>query len=252
MLKPLISSMKWLFNVGLRQMGPPNHQSRKDQRRCLVFFFYLRKTIDQQINQYCSEYYDHKHPKHYLWREHSRYIYDNVQPGERVLDIGCGASEYPQWLSEKVQNVTCVDNRLIRVEQARKNNQKSNVFYEQMDVTTDLPCGRFDVAVCSHVLEHLDDPVLFLQKLAEKVPRIVVKVPLDDSDWMKLVKKDLGIFWMDDTDHRREYSMDLLRGHLEGAGWHIDEMIRGYDLRAIATSKLIQSDSTSVVSRERV
>jgi hypothetical protein len=187
--------MKWLFNVGLRQMGPPSQHSRKDQRRCLVFF---------------------------------------------------------QWLSEKVQSVTCVDNRLIRVEQARKNNQKNNIFYEQMDVTTDLPGGRFDVAVCSHVLEHLDDPVVFLQKLAEKVPRIVVKVPLDDSDWMKLVKKDLEIFWMDDTDHRREYNMEMLREHLEAGGWRIDEMIRGYDLRALAASKILQAQPASMASAERV
>lgn len=243
----MLSGLKFLFNNGLRLIDQPQHYNQKEQRRGLIFFFSLRKKIDQLINRYCLEYYKGQHPKHYFWREHSRYIYDNVQPGERVLDIGCGASEYPQWLSEKVQSVTCIDNRMIRVEQARKNNRKENVFYEQMDVTTDLPEGRFDVAVCSHVLEHLDDPVSFLQKLSEKVPRIIIKVPLDDSDWMKLVKKDIGIFWMDDTDHRREYSPAMLLEHLEAGGWQIDEMIRGYDLRAKAVSKTL-SQPTKVTA----
>jgi SAM-dependent methyltransferase len=237
MLKLLQSTLKRIFKDSLRWMSQLSRNNREKEHRCLVFLFNIRKMVDQEINRYCATYYENKHPKHFLWREHSRYLYESVHQGERVLDIGCGASEYPQWISEKAQSVTCVDIRSIRVELARKNNRKENVFYERMDVTNELPAGRFDVAICSHVLEHLDDPVLFLQKLSEKVPRIIVKVPLDDSDWMKLVKKDLGMFWMDDTDHRREYSESMLREHLEKGGWHTLEMIRGYDLRATAISQ---------------
>lgn len=239
MIKLIGNFLRQSLSLALTRLEKASGSDKGRQRKVLILLFQLRKRIDREINRYCDRYYDSRHPKHFLWREHNRYIFDAVRPGERVLDIGCGASQYPQWLAEKAASVTCVDIRPDRVELARSRNTQPNVSYALMDVTRDLPSGQFDVAVCSHVLEHLDDPAFFLRKLGEKVPRVIIKVPLDDSDWMKLVKKDLDLFWMDDTDHRREYSESLLREQLEAGGWQADEVIRGYDLRAQAHSLLI-------------
>jgi len=205
-------------------------------RASLQFWFGVQQFANAQINTICSAYYDQKHPKHYLWLGHNQYLYDGVRPGERVLDVGCGASYYPQWIAEKAAEVVGVDIRPERIDLARRNNQCDNVRFELMDVTREVPAGSFDVVICSHVLEHLDDPVAVLQGLARKVPRLLVKVPLVDSDWMKLVKQDIGMFSMDDADHQREYTEDLLREQLETSGWRVVEMIRGYDLRATALS----------------
>ena len=65
-----------------------------------------------------------------------------------------------------------------------------------------------------------------LSALAAKVSRLIVKVPLEDSNWPKLVKRDIGEFWMDDADHRREYNMAMLEEQLTAAGWRIDQMVR--------------------------
>lgn len=214
-------------------------------RECLEFWFEVQQFVNHQINLMCHAYYDHKHPKHYLWIGHNQYLYENVEVGERVLDIGCGASYYQQRIAEKATEVVGVDIRPDRIEMARRNNQKPNVRFELMDVTRDLPSGQFDVAICSHVIEHLDDPILMLNSLAQKVPRLLVKVPLVDAHWMKLVKRDIGLNWMDDADHRREYTEDLLRQQLEASGWHIVEMIRGFDLRATAVSTCFSDDEST-------
>lgn len=206
-------------------------------RRALEFWFAVQKMADVGINQTSRRYYDEHHPKHYLWLGHNQYIFDHVAEGDRVLDIGCGGSHYQQWIADKASEVLGVDIRQERVDLARRNNTRDNVHFELMDVTKDLPAGRFDVAVCSHVIEHLDDPVTFLRALSARVPRLIVKVPLEDSHWMKLVKRDIGMFWLDDPDHRREYTRELLIEQLEAGGWDVEEIVRGYDLRATATSR---------------
>lgn len=215
-------------------------------RRALKFWFDLQRFTERQINVVCNQYYDGKHPKHYLWQGHNQYLYDGVKEGERVLDIGCGSSYYQQWIAEKAVEVVAVDIRPDRVELSWRNNQKPNVRFKVMDVTRELPEGQFDVAICSHVLEHLGDPITMLNSLATKVPRLLVKVPLVDAHWMKLVKRDIGMFWMDDADHRREYTEDLLREELEASGWQVTEMIRGYDLRATAISTYLSDDEGAV------
>jgi hypothetical protein len=137
-----------------------------------------------------------------------------------------------------------VDSRPDRIQIAKSNNRKVNVRYELLDVDRDLPDGEFDVIICSHVLEHLDNPIPVLSRLAKKAPSLLVKVPLEDAHWMKLVKRDIGMEWMDDSDHRREYTEGSLREELETSGWQVVEMVRGYDLRAKAVSTYFSGHET--------
>jgi len=203
-------------------------------RTMLVQALEAQRRVERLINVCVNRYYKGKHPKHHLWLEHNRFLYEAVTAADRVLDIGCGGSAYQDWIAHKVRRFVAVDIDPDRIAIAQRNHPDSLVEYRVMDVRRDLPAEQYDVAICSHVLEHLDEPVAFLRRLAAAVPRIVIKVPLADSDWIKLTRKDLGLFWMDDHDHRREYSEDMLRAQLEEAGWQIDTLVRGYDLRAIA------------------
>lgn len=49
-------------------------------------------------------------------------------------------------------------------------------------------------------------------------------------------KRDISVFWLDDVDHRREYTQELLNEQLNRSGWQIKEMVHGNDLRAPAVS----------------
>lgn len=223
--------------------------SQEEWRRLLAFWFSVQKHIDDMINRACSEYYHGKHPKHYLWKEHNRYIFDHIHAGDNVLDVGCGASQYTQWIAEKAKHVLGVDLRPARVEISQENNQCPNVHFEVMDVTKSLPDATFDVAICSHVIEHLDDPEAFLSALSLKIPRIIIKVPLVDAHWMKMVKADIGLDARDDLDHRREYTEELLRETLDHSGWHITELIRGADLRCEAYSKHVTGNKSNSMQK---
>jgi SAM-dependent methyltransferase len=174
------------------------------------------------------------HPEQWLWRSHKQFILDRLLPGERVLDVGCGVGAYLVWMAEKGCRVTACDVDPVRIAQARALSAHANLTFEVRDVLADPPQQTFDVVVCSHVLEHLDDPVGLLATLQHNAPRLIVAVPSDDSCWQKVMFRHLGLPWKDDEDHRREYSPALLQDHLRRGGWRTIEMHAGIDLKAVA------------------
>ncbi|MFA5853690.1 MAG: class I SAM-dependent methyltransferase [Patescibacteria group bacterium] len=85
-----------------------------------------------------------------------------VQPGETVLDAGCGEGVLSWYLAERGAKVTAMDISKPNVENARKFLEKKGV---QDRVTVLLgdaenlpfPDASFDWVISSHVLEHLPD-----------------------------------------------------------------------------------------------
>ncbi|HZW11394.1 MAG TPA: class I SAM-dependent methyltransferase [Phycisphaerales bacterium] len=190
--------------------------------------------VQRHLNVIAERIYGGRHPKHWLWRSHKQWILDRVRPGERVLDVGCGASAYLLWMAEQGCLVTGCDINAERVAQARSIMDHRNLAFEVRDVTREPPARPFDVAICSHVIEHLDDPVPMLSALRANAPRLLVAVPPHDNRWQKIMFRDLGLPWKDDEDHRREYTPDLLRGQLAAAGWVTKELHAGVDIKAAA------------------
>lgn len=197
----------------------------------------LDREVQIHLNRIAAEIYDSRHPKHWLWREHKQWILDRVSSGQRVLDIGCGCSAYLQWMADAGCLVTAVDIRDDVLEIARRTMQHANLEFVNADITTGPPptkWGGTDVAVCSHVIEHLDDPVEMLRALRDITPRAIIAVPPIHSRWQKLMFKDLGLLWKDDEDHRREYTADMLVEQLTVAGWAVKELHDGIDIKAVA------------------
>lgn len=209
--------------------------SRTDQGaqvRELAWLQNLDRSVQQHLNSVSESVYDGRHPKHWVWRSHKQWILDRVRPGERVLDVGCGASAYLLWMAEKGCRVTACDINPKRIEQARGLMSHTNLRFEVRDVTRGAPTEPYDVAICSHVIEHLDDPVSMLAALRTNAPRLLVAVPPNDNRWQKVMFRELGLPWKDDEDHRREYTPALLREQVEAAGWRIVVLHAGVDIKA--------------------
>lgn len=226
----------WISNITRRsiELSKSDPEAAKPM---LVTMLDFEKSVDRAINQLANHFYLGKHPKHYLWTSHNDFIVDSVEQGESVIDVGCGASQYTVRLAEKGAKVLGVDINAQRIETIQKNNMHPNLKYAVMDVAEELPREKFDVAICSHILEHMDNPVAFLSSLHNIASKIIVKVPRVDSGWKKLMKKDLGIFWLDDADHRKEYTWGILLDELERSGWKPVKQETGLDLRVIARCK---------------
>lgn len=106
-----------------------------------------------------------------------QYIADMIEPGTRVLDIGCGDGALLGYLSEFKQ----VDARGIELSMAGVNECVSDgLSVIQGDADTDLsdyPDGAFDYAVLSQTLQATRHPRQVVENLARIGDRAILSLP---------------------------------------------------------------------------
>lgn len=125
-----------------------------------------------------SETYTHGHHRSVLRSHETRTVANSaaylrawLQPGARVLDVGCGAGSITRDLAELVAPavVVGVDNAEAPLEPARlaaERAGRANVRFERGDIyRLDHPDAAFDVVHAHQVLQHLGDPVTALREM---------------------------------------------------------------------------------------
>lgn len=113
------------------------------------------------------------------------------QPGQRLLDAGCGVGEVARELGKLVGSdgwVTALDFSADNLAVARERHDGSPVWYVVGDVgALDFADGEFDGTRAERVLQHVDDPDLAIRELA-RVTRPGGRVCVIDTDWGSLVQ----------------------------------------------------------------
>ena len=100
----------------------------------------------------------------------------------RLLDIGCGDGalilelnrRQPDWQSAGVEIADAA------VTLASERCPEADIRWYDGE-TLPWDAGAFDLAVLSHVLEHVPDPVAMLAEAARVAARVIVEVPLEDN-----------------------------------------------------------------------
>jgi len=157
------------------------------------------------------------HPKHRLTDYH-RFFVDNVAKGDAVFDIGCGNGALTYDLAKKAGCVVGIDIDEEGIGSARKRYSAPNIKYIVGDATKYRFKEKFDVVVLSNVLEHIENRVEFLEKIKKLAPRILIRVPMVDRDWITLYKKEQGVEWRLDPTHRTEYTLESFQEELQRVG----------------------------------
>ena len=107
---------------------------------------------------------------------------------------------------------------------AKKNNSGYGIEYKNVDfleLDTDL---KFDVIIMSNVLEHIKDRHEFLMKCKVHAPKLLIRVPAFERDWLVPYKKSLGLEWKLHNDHYIEHTAEELMREISAAGWVISHM----------------------------
>lgn len=145
-------------------------------------------------------------------------IADNL-PVKSVLDIGCGTGavlahlakigfgEHYYALDIAEQAINIVKHRQdIPCLVEAKVFDGSHIPYENQ---------RFDLAILSHVIEHLVDPVPLLQEAGRVARYVVVEVPLEDNLYTRLKVGVLGSKYRQELGHIQWFSQSSFRALLE-------------------------------------
>jgi SAM-dependent methyltransferase len=161
------------------------------------------------------------HPKEYFGR---RYEFFSMYVGKNdvVIDIACGAGTILYKLKDKIKKGYGVDYSEKQIDLCKKLHSAGNLSYHKVDVLNmDYKHAkgevRYNVAILSHILEHVEDVPSLLNKVdAEK---ILICVPSEDH-WYRLMMKGLSLDIRTDRSHFREYNIDMLLEELDKAKYH--------------------------------
>jgi len=162
------------------------------------------------------------HPKHRIMNYHQFFV-DNVSPEDRVLDIGCGNGALTFEVAQKAKKVVGIDLNKGNIRIAKEKYFAPNIEYKIGDVTKDLPNQKFDVVILSNVLEHIQDRAEFLNKIKNLTPKILIRVPMINRDWITLYKKELGVEWRLDKTHYIEYTLESFKKELEKVSLNLEK-----------------------------
>lgn len=161
---------------------------------------------------------------HYLIKELERIEYKN----KKILDIGCGSGATTFYLARKALKVYGIDISKRAVELCQQSRTslglEGKVIFRIMNFPQKTPRDKFDIIICSEVLEHLENDILALKQIKKILkPKgiVIISVPSKNAPlykWGLTSNFDRGV------GHLRRYSIEDLSVLLKKTGFTVIEV----------------------------
>jgi SAM-dependent methyltransferase len=122
-------------------------------------------------------------PKPWAWERRRALLLAEVKPGERVLDLGCGAGRFVAALQDAGADAVGVEIAEAALERARRNVPGAELHALAADGTIPLDDTSVDLVWCSEVLEHVPDTAGLLseaRRVLRTGGRLLVTTPSHD------------------------------------------------------------------------
>lgn len=166
------------------------------------------------------------HPKHEILR-YEAWFADQVDRDDVVLDVGCNQGGLIKELSKKVTWAYGIEIHEKHLVVARQNTPP-NVEFICADATTFdySKLKPITVMTLSNVLEHIQDRPRFLSMVIKTIkwkdkPKLLIRVPTIERDWLPVYKKSVGIEYRLDKTHFVEHTFMQFESELNQVGLNI-------------------------------
>jgi len=190
-------------------------------REALSRLLLVEDDLDLVVDERATAMGAGEHPKHRLTR-YADFFSGHVGDGDRVLDIGCGGGFVARAIAaaRPAATITGIDMDPAKIAIAESVANPPNLRFVVGDATRGLPDGEFDVVVLSNVLEHIDARPEFLRAVlaATGARTILLRVPLFERDWRLPMRRELGLPFVSDPDHRIEHTLAEFAAEIAAAG----------------------------------
>ena len=186
------------------------------------FWLWMHNFSVRLIHRYAIRLEGGLHPKHRIMNYHKFFI-DHINEGDTVLDIGCGNGALTRDVAQKAKKVIGIDISRQNINIAETEYNTPNIEYIFGDATTYNFKQKFDVIIMSNVLEHIDKRNDFLQSIKELAPKLLIRVPAINRDWITYYKKEQKVEWRLDSTHFTEYTVNSLVNEFEEVGLSLTE-----------------------------
>lgn len=172
----------------------------------------LEWIFDRLSHELSFKYYS---PQTHPVRQSSRkFILDNLNETNCVLDLGCNLGDVSFFIAEKVKKVVGIDYNQAAINTAKNRYRRQNLEFHHGEALEFLKSSseHFDVLILSHILEHLDDPQEFLNTFKDRFESIYIELPDFERNYLNSYRKDLGVKLLySDDDHISEFDRDELK-----------------------------------------
>lgn len=176
-----------------------------------------------------------------------------------LLELGSFKGDFTKRLLPHFDDVTCVEASSDAINEARQNLGNKVTFFNELFENVTLP-KSYDNIILSHVLEHLDDPVLVLKRINDEwlTPsgRLFLVCPNANAPSRQIAVK-MGLISHNaavtsaeaEHGHRFTYSLDTLERDATTAGLKVVHR-SGIFFKALANFQWDRLLQTDIISKE--
>jgi len=115
-----------------------------------------------------------------------RWVLNHMQKEKYVLDVGCFNGAFTRIMKEEGYYPSGTDVSQHCIDVSKKNNDGLSIPYFKMPNSYQIPVQKelFDYVTCMQVLEHVEDPYLFVEELFRVVKKggtLFVSTPINEN-----------------------------------------------------------------------
>ncbi|ANU37739.1 class I SAM-dependent methyltransferase [Vibrio scophthalmi] len=176
---------------------------------------------------------------------------------QRVIEFGLGDGVFTSMLCEKFDSVTAVDAAQTTIDILSKELKFDNITFEQSYIEDYCSEIKYDVIVMSHILEHLTDPILALEKVSHLMHEetiIYISVPNANS-LHRLVAVKMGLLKRTDSLNQRDldlghkivFSPQSFKATVEKSGLKIYHF-GGVMIKPLTNSQIVNDWSLDIIN----